>query len=139
MAKPQTPFDPVALWRDMFSRWEESYQELARSSLGPAEFTRVLDRFVTMSLHAQQVMAQLMARSLASMPKPMAIGFNDLNARLEAMEQRLDGLVPEPKADRRGKSRSSSASRRRTVESQPAAAVSATRPARRSKKRNRSS
>lgn len=83
----QTPFDPVALWRDMLSQWEKGFKELAGKNVAPPEF-----------------MATLMGRYLTAMNMPSRTDLAMLNERLQRIENQLARLA-EQKASGPGEPR----------------------------------
>jgi len=131
MAKQHQSFDPITMWRDAFSRWESAYQGLARTSLAPAEYMRLVGQFVTMSVRTQQIMAELMMRSLRGMPMPLGANSSDVTERLRAVEEHLGLVSPSGKARAQPTARSS----RHRLQSAQAAAASAAKPARRTRKK----
>ena len=71
----QTPFDPFALWRDMFSKWDTGFGEMA-GKIAPPEF-----------------MAVLMGRYLTAMNMPTRTDLAALDVRLQRIEDHLARLA----------------------------------------------
>ena len=84
----QTPFDPLALWRDMLSQWEKGFKELAGKNVAPPEF-----------------MATLMGRYLTAMNMPSRADLAAVNERLHRIENQLARLLAEQSATGPGEPR----------------------------------
>jgi hypothetical protein len=104
--------------------------------MGPADFIGLIGHFIALSLRTQQVMIEVMARRV---PPAMRGDLSELGERMRTIEERLDRLTPnEAPRLSKGKTRKPSAGRNSQPQ-QAAAAASASKPARRTKKRSRSS
>ena len=87
----QTPFDPLALWREMLSQWETGFGRLAGKNLAPPDF-----------------MAALMGQYLTAMNMPSRADLAAVNDRLHRIENHLAHLTEQmasgPRASPKGKS-----------------------------------
>jgi hypothetical protein len=85
----QTPFDPLALWRDMLSQWETGFNRLAGKNMVPPDF-----------------MAALMGQYLTAMNMPSRADLAAVNERLHKIENHLAHLTEQmasgPRAPRKG-------------------------------------
>jgi hypothetical protein len=158
---PEQPFDPVAIWRDMLSRWEKTFSEIADRNLDSPDFSKVFNQMLGMSVHMQQAMAELMSRTLMAMNIPSRADLVAINERLQSIEQQLAQSSPpaSSKKGTAGRNRGASATARRnkshraaarplaapealadaTQEGVSAAPARAAKPARRTKKQGKSS
>jgi hypothetical protein len=134
MAKQPRPFNPVAIWRDLFDKWETSARELARANMGPAEAFRLFNQFMAMTLRTQQVMGQLMLRTLSGLPAPLPLS-NPANEQPPAKKRAARRAGAGKSAGYGRKASRKVPGMHRAGEAQAAAAASAAKPARRTKRR----
>jgi hypothetical protein len=88
----QGPIDPLALWRDMLTRWQAVFDQTAGRSLAPAEFARFMNQTMGMSLQLQQTLATMMAKYLAALNLPTRADLAAMDARLRHIEDRIARL-----------------------------------------------
>jgi hypothetical protein len=153
----QGPFDPLALWRDMLTKWQTAFGETAGKGLAPAEMARFINQSMVMSMQMQQAVAMVMGKYLATLNIPTRADLAAMEARLERIEGQLARLTrqdaaekqaaptrraePEtPRAKRAAPVRQSAASRgevaeRTAAQSAAAQPARAAKPARRTAKR----
>ncbi len=154
----QGPFDPLALWRDMLTKWQAAFGETAGKGLAPAEMVGFINQSMAASMQMQQAVAMVMGKYLATLNIPTRADLAAMEARLERIEDQLARLArqaadaadkpgaatpraePEtPRAKRAAPPRQPAASRPEPAEftAAPAAAqpVRAAKPARRTAKR----
>jgi hypothetical protein len=86
-------FDPLALWRDMLTKWQAAFGETAGAALGPAEMTRFVNQSMVMSMQMQQTIAMMMGKYLATLNIPTRADLAAMEARLERIEEQLARLT----------------------------------------------
>ena len=89
----QAPFDPLALWRDMLTKWQAPFGATAGKGLAPAEMTRFINQSMVMSMQMQQAVAMVMGKYLATLNIPTRADLAAMEARLERIEDQLARLT----------------------------------------------
>jgi hypothetical protein len=89
----QSPFDPLALWRDMLTKWQAAFGESAGKGFAPAEMARFINQSMAMSMQMQQAVAMVMGKYLATLNIPTRADLAAMEARLERIEDQLARLT----------------------------------------------
>lgn len=87
------PFDPLALWRDMLSKWETGFNEVANRNMGSPEFSRFMNQAMGMSVRMQHGVGELMGRYLTAMNMPSRADIAALGERLQSIEEQIARLT----------------------------------------------
>ncbi len=87
------PFDPLALWRDMLTKWQVAFSESASRSMAPVDLAGLMNQSMGMSVQLQQAMGMMMGKYLAALNMPTRDDLAAMDARLRAIEDRLDRLT----------------------------------------------
>ena len=93
MTRAPSPFDPLALWRDMLTKWQAAVSGTAGTAAAPAEYVRLMNQTLGMSVQLQQAMGMMMGKYLAALNMPTRADLAAMDARLRAIEDRLDRLT----------------------------------------------
>ncbi len=88
----QGPFDPLALWRDMLTKWESSFNDAANKNMASPEFSRFMNQAMGMSVRMQQTMGELMGKYLTAMNMPSRADLVAISERLQSIEDQLARL-----------------------------------------------
>jgi hypothetical protein len=98
--------DPATMFRDMLGQWEKLSNDVANQAMQSSEFGRAMNTMTTMSLSAQNAIAEHTAKVLMGMNLPsrtellgVATQISALDeriGRIEAMLQALTGASPVP-------------------------------------------
>ena len=83
------PLDPMALWRDVVSRWEAGVNQVAGDTLGSPGFAQGMHGAMGTSLSAQKAFADGMGRYLSALNLPTRADVAALGERLSDIEARL--------------------------------------------------
>ena len=86
------PFDPLALWRDMLAKWQAAVSDTAGTAAAPAEYVRLMNQTMDMSVQLQQVLGVMMGKYLAALNMPTRADLAAMDARLRAIEDQLARL-----------------------------------------------
>ena len=89
----QHPFDPLALWRDMLSKWETGFNDLANKNMGSPEFSQFMNQAMGMSVRMQHAMGEIMGRYLTAMNMPSRADLVAIGERLQGVEDQLGRLT----------------------------------------------
>jgi hypothetical protein len=92
MAEPPSK-DPGAVWRDLVTQWEKNLNELANRTMGSDEFSKSMNRALSLSAGMQSSLQEAMARYLASLNLPSRTEMEGIGERLRGIEDRLDRLL----------------------------------------------
>ena len=88
--------DPVALWRDMFDKWERQLNEAGNKLMGTEQFGSAMNASSIVPLQAQKLMGEFMAKYFARLNLPTRDDIRALSERLHAIEEALQRLAPAP-------------------------------------------
>lgn len=86
-------FDPLALWRDMISKWEAGFNELASTNMASAELPQLMSQAMGLSARMQDAMGEMMGRYLAAMNMPTRADLAAISERLQGIEAQLGRLA----------------------------------------------
>ena len=89
----QHPFDPLALWRDMLSKWETGFNDLANKNMASPEFSQLMNQAMGMSVRMQHAMGEIMGRYLTAMNMPSRADLVAIGERLQGIEDQLGRLT----------------------------------------------
>jgi Poly(R)-hydroxyalkanoic acid synthase subunit (PHA_synth_III_E) len=89
----QAPFDPLALWRDMLAKWQAAVSDTAGKAAAPAEYVRLMNQTLGMSVQLQQALGMMMGNYLAALNMPTRADLAAMDARLRAIEEQLARLA----------------------------------------------
>jgi polyhydroxyalkanoic acid synthase PhaR subunit len=89
----QSPFDPLALWRDMLAKWQTAVSDTAGKTVAPAEYVRLMNQTMDMSLQMQQALGAMMGKYLAALNMPTRADLAAMDTRLRAIEEQLAHLA----------------------------------------------
>jgi hypothetical protein len=91
------PFDPLALWRDMLTKWQAAFDATAGNNTATAEFSRFMNQTMGqtmgMSVQLQHALGMVMGKYLAAMNMPTRADLAVMNARLTSIEDQLARLT----------------------------------------------
>lgn len=91
----KSPFeDPVALWRDMFDKWERQFNEIGNKVMGNEQFGAAMNQASAAPLQMQKLMGEFMAKYLSALNLPSRDDIAALGERLQAVESALQRLAP---------------------------------------------
>lgn len=85
----QGPFDPLALWRDMLSKWETGVNDLSNRSMGSPEFSQFMNQAMGMSVRMQHAMGEMMGKYLVALNMPTRADLVAIGERLQSIEDQL--------------------------------------------------
>ncbi len=91
MAEPSSK-DPAAAWQDLVAQWEKSLNALANRTMGSDEFSKSINRAVSLSAGMKSSLGEVMGRYLASLNLPSRAEMTSIAERLQAIEERLDRI-----------------------------------------------
>lgn len=86
-------FDPLALWRDMLTKWETGFNDLANTNMASPEFSRFMNQATGVSVRMQHAMGELMGRYLTAMNMPSRADVVAVGERLQGIEDQLARLT----------------------------------------------
>lgn len=86
MSSAPTPTDPLKAWREWFVKSEREWSQTLTGLMKEDSTARAVGQEITAALHAQQVLKQGMAGSLAAMNLPTQDQLVALGERLGALE-----------------------------------------------------
>ena len=90
----QTPLgDPSAIWGDLISQWEKSFNSFANETMGSGEFGRYMNQTMNMTLKMQTAMGEMMSKYLKAMNLPSREEVVKLDKRLHAIEQEMSRIA----------------------------------------------
>lgn len=89
----EQPFDPLALWRDMLSKWETGFNDVANRNMASPEFSRFMNQAMGMSVRMQHGVGELMGRYLTAMNMPSRADVAALGERLQGIEEQIARLT----------------------------------------------
>jgi hypothetical protein len=81
--------DPMAFFRNMVTQWETMANDLGSKVLGSSEAAQAMHTGTSISLKAQQMAHEAMAKGLASANMPSKADVDAIGARLFAIEGQL--------------------------------------------------
>ncbi|MFM9852675.1 MAG: hypothetical protein ACKVOJ_07725 [Sphingomonadaceae bacterium] len=84
-----TPVDPMAMFREFVTQWETLANDVGSKILGSSEAAQVMHSGTSMSLKAQQIGQEAMAKGLAAANMPSKADIVALGERLSAIEAQL--------------------------------------------------
>jgi hypothetical protein len=84
--------DPAAAWQDLVAQWEKNLNELANRTMGSDEFSKSINRAMSLSAGMQNSLGEVMGRYLASLNLPSRAEMTSIGERLQAIEERLDRI-----------------------------------------------
>src|ERR1700687_4432125 len=87
------PPDPLALWRDMLSKWETGFNDAANRGMGSPEFSRFVNQAMGTSVRMQRGLGELMGRYLTAMNMPTRADIAALGERLQGIEEQISRLA----------------------------------------------
>jgi hypothetical protein len=90
---PDKENDPLAVWRDLLSQWEQNVNAIANRTMGSDEYSSSMNGAMTATLKLQETMRQFMATYLASANLPSRTEVLDIAERLGGVETRLDRIT----------------------------------------------
>ncbi len=96
------PQDPLALWRDMLSGWEKSYNAMATKAMASEEFSRTANQASQTAMQMQQAMTELVGRYLALMNLPGRADFAAIEQRLKGIEDGIGRIAAALERNRGG-------------------------------------
>ncbi len=91
MAEPSSK-DPAAAWQDLVVQWEKNINALANRTMGSDEFSKSINRAMSLSAGMQSSLGEVMGRYLASLNLPSRAEMTSIGGRLQAIEERLDRI-----------------------------------------------
>lgn len=89
----QNPFDPLAVWRDMLSKWEAGVNDLANRNMASPEFSQVMNQAMGMSVRMQHALGEMMQKYLTAMNMPSRADLIAVSERLQGIEDQLARLT----------------------------------------------
>ena len=85
--------DPLGVWRDLLSQWEQSVNALANRTMGSEEYSSSMNGAMGATLKMQETMRQFMAAYLASANLPSRSEVQAIAERIGGVEARLDRIA----------------------------------------------
>jgi len=85
--------DPLGVWRDLLSQWEQNVNTIANRTMGSDEFSSSMNGTMGATLKLQETMRQFMATYLASANLPSRAEVLAIAERLGGVETRLDRIT----------------------------------------------
>ncbi len=85
--------DPLAVWRDLLSQWEQNVNAMANRTMGSDEYSSSMNGAMGATLKLQETMRQLMASYLANANLPSRAEVLAIAERLGGVESRLDRIA----------------------------------------------
>jgi BMFP domain-containing protein YqiC len=85
--------DPAAAWQAVLGEMSKGLSAFANQAMASPEFGKAAQQFGGPSADAQKQFAEMMDKYLAGMNLPSRAQMEEFNARLAAVEQRLDALA----------------------------------------------
>lgn len=93
MAGDRDASDPLAVWREMLSQWEQNVNAIANRAMGSDEYSSSVNGAMAASLKLQETMRQFMAAYLAHANLPSRTEVLAIAERLAGVEARLDRMT----------------------------------------------
>ena len=90
---PDKENDPLAVWRDLLSQWEQNVNAIANRTMGSDEYSSSMNGAMAATLKLQETMRQFMATYLASANLPSRTEVLAIAERLGGVETRLDRMT----------------------------------------------
>jgi hypothetical protein len=87
------PTDPLGVWRDLLSQWEQNVNAVANRTMGSDEYSSSMNSAMGATLKLQETMRQFMATYLASANLPSRAEVLGIAERLGGVEARLDRIA----------------------------------------------
>jgi hypothetical protein len=87
------PADPLGVWRDLLSQWEQNVNAVANRTMGSDEYSSSMNSAMGATLKLQETMRQFMATYLASANLPSRAEVLGIAERLGGVEARLDRIA----------------------------------------------
>jgi hypothetical protein len=85
--------DPLGVWRDLLSQWEQNVNAIANRTMGSDEYSSSMNSAMGATLKLQETMRQFMATYLASANLPSRAEVLGIAERLGGVEARLDRIT----------------------------------------------
>jgi hypothetical protein len=85
--------DPLGVWRDLLSQWEQNVNAIANRTMGSDEYSSSMNGAMGATLKLQETMRQFMATYLASANLPSRAEVLGIAERLGGVETRLDRIT----------------------------------------------
>jgi len=85
--------DPAAAWQAMLGEMSKGLSAFANQAMASPEFGKVAQQIGGASAEAQRQFGEMLEKQLAGLNLPTRAQIEELNARLTAVEQRLDALA----------------------------------------------
>jgi hypothetical protein len=85
--------DPLGVWRDLLSQWEQNVNAIANRTMGSDEYSSSMNSAMGATLKLQETMRQFMATYLASANLPSRAEVLAIAERLGGVEARLDRIA----------------------------------------------
>lgn len=85
--------DPLGVWRDLLSQWEQNVNAIANRTMGSDEYSSSMNGAMGATLKLQETMRQFMATYLASANLPSRAEVLGIVERLGGVEARLDRIT----------------------------------------------
>ena len=85
--------DPLGVWRELLSQWEQNVNTIANQTMGSDEYSSSMNGAMGATLKLQETMRQFMATYLASANLPSRAEVLGIAERLGGVEARLDRIT----------------------------------------------
>lgn len=85
--------DPLGVWRDLLSQWEQNVNTIANRTMGSDEYSSSMNSAMGATLKLQETMRQFMATYLASANLPSRAEVLAIGERVGGVETRLDRIT----------------------------------------------
>jgi hypothetical protein len=93
MAQSPSPFDPMAIWRDLVAQWEKGTNEFASQAMTSDPFRQGMHGGMNASLQAQKAVGELMARFLTLLNLPTRNDIQALGDQLQRIDDHLGQIA----------------------------------------------
>ena len=93
MAQSPSPFDPMAIWRDLVSQWEKGTNEFANQAMASDPFKQGMHGGMNASLQAQKAVGELIARFLTVLKLPTRDDILSLGEQLQRIDDHLGRIA----------------------------------------------
>ena len=93
MAQSPSPFDPMAIWRDLVSQWEKGSNEFANQAMASDPFKQGMHGGMNASLQAQKAVGELIARFLTVLKLPTRDDILSLGEQLQRIDDHLGRIA----------------------------------------------
>lgn len=87
------PFNPMAEWQKLITKWELQVNDLSRQISEREEFSAMMNETNKMSLVAQKQFSEYMDKMLKTLHVPSVSKIEEINDRLDRIEESIDRLA----------------------------------------------